>query len=103
MRSFKSASIIACLFLFLINTAQAAQDYNSSRSNKSSGITAPDDTDTLLKETSAEALAVAKSMIALDQKDGFEGQYTISVDVHVNIERVPSPRDAASGLATGKR
>ena len=99
----KSFSIITFLFLFFISTAQAAQDYNSSRSNKSSGVSAPGDTDTLLKEASAEASSIAKNMIAVDQKDGYEGDYTVSVDVSVSIQRVVSPRDAASGLATGKR
>ena len=103
MQLLKSTSIIACLFLFVINTAQAATDYNSSRSNKSLSANILNDTEGLLKTTGADASAVASTMIAVDQKDGYTGEYNVTVDVRVSIERVVSPRDAASGRATGRR
>ena len=103
MKSLRLASIIACLFLLLGNTVQAAQDYNSSRSNRQGVSDVGDGADTLLKEASADASSVVKSMIAVDQKDGYTGEYDITVDVRISIERVVSPRDAASGMPTGKR
>lgn len=88
--------------LLLANMAFAAQDHNSSRSNKTSSINAPEETEILLKEAKEEALAVTKAMLDVDQKkDRYDGDYVISVDVKVTVERVK--REKGSGQATGRR
>ena len=101
MKSLLSVKTILFIFFFAINTAHAARDYNSSRSNIADSISAPDATDTLLKEASSEASVVTQSMIGVDQRDGYKGDYVITVDVDVSIVR--ARREPASGLATGKR
>ena len=94
MNTFKLFSIFVTVLILTTNTAFAAQDHNSSRSNKSSGISAPEDTDTLLREASTDASTVAKSMISADQRNGYNGDYIVTVDVRVTIERyIPGTGD----------
>ncbi len=93
MKSLTSVLKIGFLSALLINTAQAAQDHNSSRSNKTGSIAAPNETEILLELTKSDALAVAKTMIAVDQQDGFTGEYEITVNTHVSIKRVKDKKD----------
>ena len=88
MNILKIISMTAGLLVLFINTAQAAQDYNSSRSNRTVGMSVGGETDKLLREASSEASAVAGSMIAIDQKDGYTGEYEVTVNVSVSIKRV---------------
>lgn len=90
MNSFSSMAAAAAILLAIgSTTANAAQDYNSSRSNNSSAIAAPDEVDNLLELTRTEASAVARSMVAADQRDGYSGEYTVTDEVSVSIERAP--------------
>jgi uncharacterized membrane protein YebE (DUF533 family) len=68
----------------------SAQDYNSSRSNKTASAAAPSEVENLLDQARAEASTVAKTMIAADQRDGYAGDYEIAVNVSVSIKRVRS-------------
>ena len=103
MKSFKAVCSIIFLSSMAINTAQAATDYNSSRANRAENTGVVEVTDGLLRESNSGALTVTKSMIAVDQKDGYDGEYNVTVKVSVSIERTPKGRDPASGLPTGKR
>lgn len=77
------------LFISTSNIATAAQDHNASRSNTSTGsVTAGDTTLTLLNQTKQDAYAVAKKMLAVDQRDGYKGEYQITVNMGVSIKRI---------------
>ena len=93
MQLLKIATLSIILFGWFISSSQAATDYNSSRSNKSLGAFVPDTTDELLKKVQLDASIVSKSMIEADLSDGYSGEYDITVDVHVRIERRPAPSD----------
>ncbi|MFT6734964.1 MAG: hypothetical protein ACJAS9_003166 [Polaribacter sp.] len=87
--------------LFLINAAYAATDHNSSRSNKTSHTPASEvsnETEDMLKDVSSNASSIARQMIRIDQKDGYTGEYEVTVDVGVSIKRVLSP----NGVSTQK-
>ena len=73
-------------------TVQSAQDHNSSRSNKTASATAPSDVEKMLELSRADALEVAKAMIAADQRDGYAGDYEITVTVGVSVARARRPR-----------
>lgn len=66
----------------------SAQDHNSTRSNKTASAAAPNEVENLLDQTRAEASTVAKAMIGADQRDGYAGDYEITVSVAVSIKRV---------------
>lgn len=87
MKCHKTILSTTLFTLLLAGTAQAAQDYNSSRSNRSAGVDAPDEADTLLREASNDASSIARSMIASDMKDGYDGDYEITVEIAVSITR----------------
>lgn len=80
-------SSVLLIFSAIAFSAHAAQDYNSSRSNKSNGVDVPDITDTLLRDASAEASLVTKTMIQNDMRDGYSGDYVVTVDVRVTLQR----------------
>ena len=91
MKSLKITSIITFLFVCMISAAQAATDHNSSRSNKTSHTPAAavdQETDSMISEVSRDASSIASHMIAIDQKDGYTGEYEVTVDVGVSIKRV---------------
>ena len=68
--------------------AYAATDYNSSRSNTEGVADIPDETEILLEEAKKEALPVFNSMLTADQRrDGYEGEYKVTVKVKVKLER----------------
>lgn len=85
MRPFKTLLMLASLFF--VNTLYAATDHNSSRSNKTSSSQAPKETKVLIKNVSANALAVSKRMIEVDQSDNFDGEYLITVEMRVSLQR----------------
>ncbi len=82
------------LLLFSVTNAGAAQDYNSSRSNKSAAIVVPDETEELLRLAAEDAVSVMRTMQAQDGRDGYRGDYHINVEVKVTLERAPSPADS---------
>ena len=88
MKLLKSVSMFFFLLALPINFAQAAQDHNSSRSNKTASAMAPDETEKLLKLSKDGAIEMTKAMIALDQQDGYTGEYEVTVKVGVSINRV---------------
>lgn len=84
-------TLTAVLLLGLpMGVVQSSQDHNSSRSNKTNTVAAPNEVETLLDQTRADASAVAKTMIAADLRDGYAGDYEITVNVAVSIKRVRS-------------
>ena len=91
MQTLKITALSIILSGMLFGSAQAATDHNSSRSNKTSSVAAPDVTDEMLRKAQQDASIVSKSMIAVDQSDGYSGDYEITVDVRVTIERSPRP------------
>lgn len=98
MKSFETLFIITSLFF--VNTLYAATDYNSSRSNKSLSAFVEDDTTTLIQKLSADASAVSKSMLAVDQRDKFDGEYLITVEVKVSLQRCIQVEDQAESVCS---
>ena len=60
----------------------------------------PDDTNTLLKEVSADVSSVIKNMLAADQRDGYEGEYTVTVDVNLTLVRARKGANESSAIGT---
>lgn len=87
MKKFSAASLFATITLLLSTTVMAATDYNSSRSNKQGVNNLGDGVDSLLRESTKAASLVARSMVAADNVDGYTGEYVVTVDVRVSIER----------------
>lgn len=79
-------SLLLLLLLFT-HTLYAATDYNSSRSNKSEDSGAIDNASTLIKTVSADALAVSRKLIEIDKRDGFEGEYLVTVEMSIKLQR----------------
>ena len=105
MNSLKTVSMITGLLLLLINTAHAATDHNSSRSNKTSHTPASEvtnETEGMLREVSSDATSIARQMIRIDKKDGYTGDYEVTVDVGVSIKRILAPNGVASILVIDK-
>ncbi|MBT9487519.1 MAG: hypothetical protein IV093_08425 [Rubrivivax sp.] len=86
----RAASAAALLFVLPLQGVMSAQDHNSSRSNKTNTASAPNEIENLLDLSRADASAVAKTMIAADTRDGYNGDYEITVNVAVSIKRVKS-------------
>ena len=86
----RAAALAALLFGLSIQAAHTAQDHNSSRSNKTSSVAAPNEIENLLDLTRADASAMAKTMVGSDQRDGYSGDYEVTVNVSVSIKRVKS-------------
>ena len=101
MKSFKALVILVSLLF--VNTLYAATDYNSSRSNKSLSAAVVNDTTTLIKKVGADASAVSKSMIAVDQREGFDGEYLITVEVRVSLQRCVAVEGQAETVCTDVR
>ncbi|MFT4937718.1 MAG: hypothetical protein ACI88A_000736 [Paraglaciecola sp.] len=101
MKSFKALLILVSLFF--ANTLYAATDYNSSRSNRSTTNVVESETTTLIQKVSADALTVSKSMIAVDLRDGFEGEYLVTVEVRVSLQRCIKVEDEPETVCTDVR
>lgn len=86
----RMAATAALLFVMPLQGVMSAQDHNSTRSNKTASAAAPNEVENLLDQTRADASAVAKSMIAADGRDGYTGDYEVTVSVAVSIKRVKS-------------
>jgi hypothetical protein len=86
----RAAAATALLFGLSMQAAHTAQDHNSTRSNKTASAAAPNEIENLLDLSRADASAVAKTMVASDQRDGYSGDYEITVNVSVSIKRVKS-------------
>ncbi len=86
----RAASALALLFMLPLQSALSVQDHNSSRSNKTASAAAPSEVENLLDLARADASAVAKAMIAAEGRDGYNGDYEITVNVAVSIKRVKS-------------
>ena len=84
----RAAVTVLVLFGLPMQPALSVQDHNSSRSNKTASAAAPSEVETLLDQTRADASTVAKAMIAADLRDGYAGDYEITVNVSVSIKRV---------------
>ena len=91
MQLLKITALSIMLSGALLHSVQAATDHNSSRSNKTSSVAAPDVTDEMLRKAQQDASIISKSMLQVDQSDGYQGDYEITVDVRVSIERSPRP------------
>jgi len=91
MQILKITTLSIIVYAMIIGSSQAATDYNSSRSNKADTVTAPNVTNELLRKAQQDASMVSKSMIEVDQRDGYTGDYDITVDVRVTIKRSPPP------------
>lgn len=87
LRTFAAALLLIGL---PVGVVQSSQDHNSSRSNKTNTAAAPNEVETLLDLTRADASSVAKAMIGADLRDGYTGDYEITVNVSVSIKRVRS-------------
>jgi len=86
----RAASAAALLFILPLQGVMSAQDHNSTRSNKTASVAAPNEIENLLDLARADASAVAKTMVAADARDGYSGDYEITVNVAVSIKRVKS-------------
>jgi hypothetical protein len=86
----RAAAVTASLFGLSMQVAHTAQDHNSTRSNKTASAAAPNEIENLLDQSRADASAVAKTMVASDLRDGYSGDYEITVNVSVSIKRVRS-------------
>ena len=87
MSTFKTTSLFTVFIIFATTTALAAQDYNSSRSNRRGVSDVGGGADALLREASTDASKVVRAMVDADKATGFDGNYAITVDVKVTLER----------------
>ncbi len=89
--NYLTPALLSILILILsVSTVGAAQDYNSSRSNTTAAIDVPDETEKLLRLAVEDATGVMRTMHLQDNRDGYQGDYQIKVEVQVTLERAPS-------------